>query len=121
AAPPSNGPTMYSQSDVHSPPPIVALIAVGPMPTAGLNAPPLIGPPANAATTMGNPMASPENELPWVLADAAELRTTRASAKVYRNSTSSAPNVVAFSLGAGAKVCPVIHFTTRLATMAPRT
>jgi hypothetical protein len=32
---------------------------IGPNPTAGLNAPPDNGPPANAATTMVNPIASP--------------------------------------------------------------
>jgi hypothetical protein len=37
----------------------MALTIAGPIPTAGLNAPPETGPPAKAATTMVKPMASP--------------------------------------------------------------
>ncbi len=57
--PPNNGATIGIHIFDHEPPPWVAWITVAPIPTAGLNAPPEIGPPAIAATTIVKPIANP--------------------------------------------------------------
>ena len=58
-APPAIGPTRYNQMFAKLPLPIVASIRIGPMPTAGLKAPPEIPPPAKAAAATVKPMARP--------------------------------------------------------------
>jgi len=77
----------------------VAATAVAPNPTAGLNAPPEMGPTANAPAMTVKPMAIPKYELPAVAAVAATLSTTSASAAVKIASADSAWSQLAFAPG----------------------